>query len=160
MAKDSFFIRKRVALNADETLDEVAIDLGFVVDALGKSVCRIHNIAVQYGAGYVTSGVGSSALFELSTQSATQLQTASDKSTISTGSLVFYAESPSGAITFMTQDYDVAPQDFTNGYLVAVDQLYLRGQGVNSQGWINVVLECTVETMNSSAAMALSLSQQ
>jgi hypothetical protein len=48
MAKsDSFFIR--ASLNTDNTnaFFQDAIDLGAYVDALGKSVLRIHNIAVS-----------------------------------------------------------------------------------------------------------------
>lgn len=158
MAKESFFIRKQVPL-VTGTTEQVAIDLGFVVDALGKSVCRIHNIAVQYGAGFVASGQSYSASFELGTQSSTTLLTAVDKSIISTGQL--QADTSTGGNTlFVGDSFDVAPQHWTHGYLVAVDQLYLRGAAVNCNGFVNIVLECTVETMGSSAAMALSLSQQ
>jgi len=45
---DSFFLRQ--TLNADNTgnYQETPLDLGAYVDALGKSVLRIHNIAVSY----------------------------------------------------------------------------------------------------------------
>eukprot|EP01045_Picozoa_sp_COSAG04_P033581 COSAG04_NODE_7006_length_1211_cov_1.136691_4_plen_60_part_01 len=45
---DSFFIR--ATLNADNTntYQQTGIDLGAYVDALGKSVLRIHNIAVAF----------------------------------------------------------------------------------------------------------------
>jgi len=56
---------------------------------------------------------------------------------------------------------DVGPQDFTDGYLIAVEQMYLGvDQTVNSVSQLSVVLECTVETMTQAAAMALALSQQ
>ena len=46
MAKsDSFFIRAQVNANNDLSFNQVGIDLGAYVDALGKSVLRIHNIA-------------------------------------------------------------------------------------------------------------------
>jgi hypothetical protein len=159
MAKESFFIRKQIPL-VDGQTEEVAIDLGFVVDALGKSVCRIHNIAVQYGVGFVISGQTTSASFELGTQSSTSLLNAHDKSVISTGTFTTFEEAAGGGLRMMSDAIDVAPQHWTNGYLVAVDQIYLRGGAVNAQGFISVVLECTVETMSQSAAMALSLSQQ
>lgn len=69
MAKESFFIRKAVPVT-NGAINEVAIDLGFVVDALGKSVCRIHNIAVQYATAYVASNDNFTSSFELGTQSA------------------------------------------------------------------------------------------
>ena len=60
---------------------------------------------------------------------------------------------------------DNLPQLWTNGYLIAVDRLYLGGEA--STGWvaaenmtISIVMECTVETMSTAAAMALALSQQ
>lgn len=60
---------------------------------------------------------------------------------------------------------DNLPQLWTNGFLIAVDTLYLGGEA--STGWvgtdnmtISIVMECTVETMSTAAAMALALSQQ
>lgn len=159
MAKsDSFFIRKRVPVT-NGLVEEVDIDLGFVVDALGKSVCRIHNISVQFGTAYVASNDNFTSSFELGTQSAPSYLTPADKSIISTGAATG-ASDVAGSNTFLSQALDLAPQDWTNGYLVGVDSLYLRSSGVNAQGNIYIVLECTVETMSQSAAMSLALSQQ
>jgi hypothetical protein len=47
--------------------------------------------------------------------------------------------------------------------VVATEQIFLGGSGSGGfvgDAYVTVVLECTVETMSSSAAMALSLSQQ
>jgi hypothetical protein len=51
---------------------------------------------------------------------------------------------------------------WTNGYLIGVEQIYLGGQAVNFSTPldIEIVMECTVETLSQSAAMALALSQQ
>ena len=51
---------------------------------------------------------------------------------------------------------------FTDGYLVAVEQLYLgaRQTGLTNDTALLVVMECTVQTLTQSAAMALALSQQ
>ena len=51
---------------------------------------------------------------------------------------------------------------FTDGYLVAVEQMYLGAQqiGITNDSAVSVVLECTVQTLTQSAAMALALSQQ
>jgi hypothetical protein len=158
MAKESFFIRATVPL-ADATTSQTAIDLGFAVDALGKSVLRVHNVAVQYGAGFVVSGQSYSAYWEISTQSATSMLALNDRSVFATGQLRGDTSS-GGNVLFASQDDDVAPQQWTNGYLLGVDQIYLRSLGSNAQGFVNIIMECTVESMSQSAAMALSLSQQ
>ena len=50
MAKtDSFFIRVEALIAS--AFDQTSVDLGAYVDALGKSVLRIHNIEVQYVIG-------------------------------------------------------------------------------------------------------------
>ena len=53
-------------------------------------------------------------------------------------------------------------QHFTDGYLIAVESLYLgaRDTGLTNDTSVSIVLECTVETLTQSAAMALALSQQ
>ena len=60
---------------------------------------------------------------------------------------------------------DNLPQLWTNGYLIAVETIYLGGEA--STGWvasedmtISIVMECTVETATKDAALALALSQQ
>lgn len=165
MAKsDSFFIRARVATNTT-TFAQTPIDLGAYVDALGKSVLRIHNIAVQYGDPPVNLPAGSansdaSVSFQLTTQSQSQMVDATNKSLISSGSFTT-AQGAASEYTVLTDTLDVAPQHWTNGYLVGVEQIYL---GVNQTAdridAVSIVLECTVETLSQSAAMALSLSQQ
>lgn len=166
MAKsDSFFIRASVNTDALNFV-ESSIDLGAYVDALGKSVLRIHNIAVTYGSptGQATiTGPNAQAMtgFQLTTQSQTALVSPTDKSIISSGKL---AGSNDGTATMqmLTNDLDVAPQHWTNGYLVAVEQIYLATDSVgdNMVSEISIILECTSETLSQSAAMALALSQQ
>jgi hypothetical protein len=165
MAKsDSFFIRASTDFNG-LSFAQSAIDCGAYVDALGKSVLRIHNIAVQWGSGMpqmVIPAGSHQAAFQLTTQSQTALVAATDKSVISTGTLAY--SSNAGSASTVSDKIDIAPQQWTNGYLVGVEQLYL---GVDSSeataGGMDacyIVLECTVETLSSSAAMALALSQQ
>ena len=164
MAKsDSFFIRASVDLNGT-TYTQQSIDLGSYVDALGKSVLRVHNIAVQYG----SNGVDAPSVptgqhrtgFALMTQSNTDLPGADDRSVIASGSL-FANENPTGGV-HLSESLDVSPQHWTNGYLVAVEQIYLASKETASLGLteVNIVMECTVETLSQSAAMALALSQQ
>lgn len=163
MAKsDSFFIRAGTTTNGT-TYAQSSIDLGAYVDALGKSVLRVHNIAVQYGSpldSYVgASDSNTQSVFQLTTQSQTSMVSATDKSVIASGSLAIATTGP--AVSMMSESLDVAPQHWTQGYLVGVEQIYLGvDQSFNHVNEINVVLECTVETLSQSAAMALALSQQ
>lgn len=163
MAKsDSFFIRGKVDTNGT-TYAQASIDLGAYVDALGKSVLRIHNIAVQYGSPLQSPAGGAntthSTEFQLTTQSQTAVVDATDKSLISSGKLVI-GTGPA-IVDMMSENLDVAPQHWTNGYLVGVEQIYLGvDQTADLLNQVSVVLECTVETLSQSAAMALALSQQ
>ena len=167
MAKsDSFFIRASVPTNGT-TYSQVAVDLGAYVDALGKSVLRIHNLEVQYGSGSdvvtpPTAGNSNTTSFQLTTQSQTDIVGMDDKSVVATGKIqcnVYAAPGPLLFVDFL----DVAPQSWTNGYLVGVEQMYLATDSVGGDlgiDSINIVMECTVETLSQSAAMALALSQQ
>lgn len=165
MAKsDSFFIRASTATNGT-TYAQSSIDLGAYVDALGKSVLRIHNIAVQYGApleipATLTPNEDGSVCFQLTTQSQSSMITAVNKSLISSGQLT-YASDANAILSLMQETQDIAPQDWKNGYLIGVEQIYLGvDQGADRLSEINIVMECTVETLSQSAAMALALSQQ
>lgn len=165
MAKsDSFFIRASTDFNGT-TFAQSSIDLGAYVDALGKTVLRIHNVAVQYGDPtdtFSAPGGQHRAVFQITTQSQSAMVNTLDKSVISTGAL-FYTDDPQGN-AFISDSLDVAPQHWTNGYLVGVEQIYLGvdASEPTSGGMtgVNIVLECTVETLSQSAAMALALSQQ
>ena len=166
MAKsDSFFIRAKTDFNGI-TYAQSSIDLGAYVDALGKSVLRIHNVAVQWGSGMpqmVLPAGNHQAAFQLTTQSQTGLVGATDKSVISTGT-IFYSDDATPGNAFISDNLDIAPQNWTNGYLVGVEQIYLGVDASEaSAGGMDacyIVLECTVETLSQSAAMALALSQQ
>ena len=80
---DSFFIRATLDCNNTNDYQQTAIDLGAYVDALGKSVLRIHNIAVTFSdssgrTSEVTSSGsapfnGAAAQFQLLTQSQTDI---------------------------------------------------------------------------------------
>ena len=171
MAKtDSFFIRATVNAGDSLTFTEETIDLGAYVDALGKSVLRIHNIAVQYSdsAGRTPNidGDASAACdFQLTTQSQTDMVLAgTNKSVISAGRLTAVnRETGAGVPSIVTDALDVAPQHWTQGYLVAVEQIYLGGiasSGWNEDVYVSLVMECTSETLTKEAALALALSQQ
>ena len=179
MAKsDSFFIRAGVTTN-DATYTQTEIDLGsFVNLGVSKStLLRIHNISVQYAdvnsvCDPLADASGNKVCFQLTTQSQTALVYATDKSLVSSGSIAFYngqiAEDGSAAAdfatAFVTQDMDVAPQQWTQGYLVGVDSLFLGtdmlGAMTSGQIVISIVLECTLENATQANSVALALSQQ
>jgi|TARA_R110002110_G_C13406079_1_gene713184 hypothetical protein len=169
---DSFFIRaKLTALTGGAGgYDTTNIDLGSFVDALGKTVLRIHNVSVQYTYGAFAppsitnpndEGITS---WQITTQNQTGMVDASNRTLISSGALVASNNSAVGnTLTFVSQDIDVSPQKWENGYLIAVESIQLAGQSsanFTSSCDLSVVLECTVETMTAAASMALALSQQ
>ena len=163
MAKtDAFFIRARTSTNGT-TYAESSVDLGSYVDALGKSVLRIHNIEVQYGAPLeLIPGAPNTATrsaFQLTTQSQTGLVGITDKSVIASGNLLVCTNNTHP--DFVQDTLNVGPQQWTKGYLVGVEQIYLGvDQMFDHLEEISIMLECTVETLSQSAAMALALSQQ
>ena len=167
---DSFFIRAELELDNLGTFGFTSIDLGSFVDALGKTVLRVHNAAVQYTYGtnlapLITAATDEAITsWQLTTQNQTGMVNASNRTVISTGALVASNSSLVGnSVTFISQDIDIAPQHWTNGFLLAVESIQLSGQNSASHVDacdISLVLECTVETMTSAAAMALALSQQ
>jgi hypothetical protein len=165
MAKDSFFIRAKVDTNGINYA-QAAIDLGAYVDALGSAILRVHNLTVQYGSPVSTPGVtapGGDAItaYQLTTQSQVSMVDASHRSLISSGKLVAWNQAGVAALNGLSESSDILPQDWTNGYLIATEQIYLGTDSVNNAvvDQIVVVMECTVEKMTPSAAMALALSQ-
>ena len=138
------------------------------MDALGKSVLRIHNIqvAMQQDAdpakGPKTTGsTDMNVGWQLTTQSQSGYVLANDPSVVSSGSTLTAIDSGSQIINILEIN-NVNAAMFTNGYLIAVDELYL---GVDTTAdadqafTTTLVLECTVEKMDERAAMALALSQ-
>ena len=172
MAKsDSFFIRATQNVNDDGNFYEGEIDLGAYVDALGKSVLRIHNIAVAFtdAAGrspdIKTGGnITVAAQFQLTTQSNSDIVMGTNKSVIAQGQInAIRVPDSAGVASQVSHDLDNLPQLWTNGYLVAVDSIYLGGAATtdwNEEVYCTVTMECTVESMSQAAAMALALSQQ
>ena len=161
---DSFFIRATV-LTDTTAYNQASIDLGSFVDALGKTVMRIHNVAVEYGlpgeaVGNLTPNVITDVNYQLTTQSQTALVDLNNRSVISSGQLSIAADA-TPSLSILNDRQNVAPQEWSNGYLIAVESIFLGvDQGIDALSQVSVVLECTVETMTASASMALALSQQ
>ena len=173
MAKNSFFIRAIQNLGSSNTFAQTSIDLGSFVDALGKTILKVHNVAVKYADSSGTTatitgaagGNSAAAQFQITTQSQTAMVNLDDKSVVASGHLVASTRATAGTpIPDQTDDnLDMSPQAWTNGYLVGVEQIYIGGQastGFAEDVYCSIVLECTVESLSQSAAMALALSQQ
>jgi uncharacterized protein (AIM24 family) len=168
MAKsDSFFIRAK-ATSTGGSYEQIEIPMGSYVDALGKSVVRIHNIATQAYETDPTDEWGLPAnseglvTYQLTTQTQTGIVGASDKSVVSTGAIHLVNAQPAPGLTFLSDTPDIMPQNWRNGYLIAVEELFLAVD-TDAQvptATIEIVMECTVETLSQNAAMALALSQQ
>jgi hypothetical protein len=174
MAKtDHFYIRSAVNNNT-ASFEQTEIDLGSFVDALGKSVLRIHSISVQFTHGTTPGEALVMALnsehalsWQLTTQSQTSIVDLDNKSVISMGSSVFCNNANSTGVTNMFESGDRVDQKWTDGYLIAVEQIFLGLRGGCAVGWgagvnpeCTIILDCTVESLTEKAAMALALSQQ
>lgn len=176
MAKsDSFFIRAEVTPDDTGNFTQVAIDLGAYVSALGKSTLRILNVeqewvqdasgAIPGAAPFMDGNKAGYAAFQLTTQTKIALTTLADKSCIAKG--ILFARNADASSNPPSQNYNDShmPQHYSNGYLVAVETIYLGAQGdadwsATSNLTCSVMLECVVETLSTAGAMALALSQQ
>ena len=173
MAKsDSFFIRASVD-TATTTFQQAEIDLGSFVNLGVKSstLLRIHNIQVDYKSAddpgeylFYDGGIpGAQVLWQLTTQRQADMIYAEDKSYVSGGSMK--QASTTGVLVQNSDDtVNLNPQEWTQGYLVGVDSMFL---GCQSSGtWdsgeirVSIVMECTLETATQASATALALSQQ
>ena len=161
---DSFFIRASCPTTV-VAYNEVAIDLGSYVNVLSKDILRIHNIHVEYGTpaeaiGGLTPNIQSETNFQVTTQSQTALVPLSNRSVVASGQLTFACDA-NLALSILDDNLNAGPQDWTSGYLIAVESLFLGvDQGVDALSQVSIIMECTSETMSQAAAMALSLSQQ
>ena len=171
MAKsDSFFIRAELTTDNSNTFVQTTIPLGSYVDALGQAVLRVHGVEYEWIASdgdspTMAGDTASQACFQITTQSQTGLVSLFDKSMVAKGQLWARNADNTAGVPSQTYNDSHSPQDFTNGYLVAVESLFLGGKA--GSNWTDgddlkcaVVLECTVEKMSQAAAMALALSQQ
>lgn len=185
MAKsETFFIRAQIEgdVSAAQARQEVEIDLGAYVN-LGlkqSTLLRIHSIQQQLCdiQGLVPTVEGAAALGGMMSafcntaittkryvdaadpQSMPQLN---DDSTVYTCGVVASNSNTDKDQGINTHDVDIAPQHMTNGYLVGVDNLYLYCAMDDKWGertFVNVLLECTLESATQSNAVALALSQQ
>jgi len=87
----------------------------------------------------------------------------SDNSSICTGHMIAFNDQGSASIaSSVNSDFDEMDEAWTNGYLVAVDNIYLSAIASDSfseDAYVGVCLECTVEKLDERSAIALALSQ-
>ena len=169
MAKsDSFFIRAKLTQTGNAYV-ETEIDLGsFVNLGITKStVLRIHAIEIQIAdadapeKGPYVNGATMNIGWDLTTQQQTTLVTLADKSVVASGR---YMISESTNVDFDSVSKDQMPQTWRNGYLIAVDSLWLSSDAdatsTNGDYNISIVMECTLENATQASSTALALSQQ
>jgi len=169
MAKsDAFFIRAKLTQTGSSFVD-TEIDLGsFVNLGISKStVLRVHAIEVQIQdvtdpmKGPYTNGATLNIGWDLTTQKQTTLVTLANKSVVASGR---YMISESTNVDFDSVSKDQMPQTWKNGYLIAVDSLWLASDAdaasTNDDYTICIVMECTLENATQASSTALALSQQ
>jgi hypothetical protein len=168
---ESFFIRYSLDIGNTNAFVQREIDLGAYVDALSSTVLKVHRCDVAFtdntgrSLSMVQADTASVAQFQLTTQTQSNIVLPADRSVIAAGKIEAYtpsvASSPLAASS--SNSFDIAPQLYTNGYLVATESIYLGGAAsTNFAGdvYVSIVLECTVEKMSQAKAMSLALSQQ
>ena len=70
---------------------------------------------------------------------------------------------PADEYPMLSHDTDNLPQRWSNGYIVAVESIYLGGEasaGWDSAAYVTVTLEANAEKLSREGALALALSQQ
>jgi len=172
MAKsDAFFIRAKVSqATASNDFVQSEIDLGSFVN-LGttkSTLLRIMNISTQIidentkmSGPYKTGNILNIG-YQLTTQSHTALVDLTDKSVVASGR---YSVMVGAADEFFEADTkDVLPQDWTKGYLIGSDSLFLAmdaDQNSDAGAYdLCICLECVIENATQANSVALALSQQ
>ena len=185
MAKgDTFFLRGQVIAPTatSQNRAEATIDLGSYVNlGVNKGTgLRVHSVQVQFcdnlglvpainassGAGGQTRGTYACAAI---TTAQVPASFAADEMPQANQDYVMFSAAISGVNPnndndqgILTHDTDIAPQHMVNGYLLAVDQLYLYAAGDDAWAenvYVNFVLECSLEKITQATAVSLSLSQ-
>ena len=184
MAKsETFFIRAQVETDVtNETRQKIEIDLGAYVN-LGlkqSTLLRVHSIQQQIcdsqglvptidgasGAGVHRYAFCNSAITTkryIDTADPKSMPQLNDDATMYSAAVVGENANTDVDNGQYTHDTDIAPQHLSTGYLVGVDNLYLYAAADDAFAetvFVNVLLECTLESATQSNAVALALSQQ
>ena len=170
MAKNTFYIRASVNGGNNSAFAETEIDLGSYTN-LGSSkpeVLRIHRGHIQVSASdgtmpLVTGDTQADALWQLCTQSQTAFVLGTDDSYISGGRAALRNPDSTNHAPTQSWESQLLPQDYSEGYVVAVPNLFLGGMGGSNfteDVYFTIILECTTEPMTKANAVALAISQQ
>ena len=183
MAKsDNFYIRAQVITNiTNEERQETEIDLGAYVN-LGlkqSTLLRVHSIQQQFcdSTGLVPTidgaAAGQSRYAFLNTAITTKryidttdpksMPQLNDDATMYSAAVTGENANQDADNGLYSHDVDIAPQHLVGGYLVGVDTLYLYAaadDAFDETVFVNVLLECSLESATQSNAVALALSQQ
>ena len=173
MAKNPFLIRAQITMShTGQAAVQSEIDLGSYTN-LGSSkpeVLRIHKLdfmvtdsTQDYPA--VNANATAGIAWQLTTQSnAGALVTPLDDSFVSGAAITM--RNPDGAGARQPSDgieQNVMPQDYVNGFVVAVPSLFLTGfvdEDFAEDVTLTVILQCTTEAMSKANAVSLAISQQ
>ena len=184
MAKsDTFFIRAQVITDiVNQDRQETEIDLGAYVN-LGlkqSTLLRVHGVQIQLcdsqGLPPLMDGAGTTALSKsaycsaaittkryINTVDLDAMPQLNDDATMYSSSFIMTNWNTDKDQGVASHDLDIAPQHLQNGYLVGVDTLYFYGAADNAWDeapYLNVLIECSLESATQSNAVALALSQQ
>ena len=168
---ETFFIRGQVTIpSSDGAYTSSEIDLGSFVNVGLKSstLIKIHDIQVQVmnSSGFAPrlgANTAECMAYQLTTQAQTSLVGLDDRSVVASG--IHSLRNPDSATNSPTQGVitDHLPQTYVDGYLVAVDTLFLAGQaGADFEDdlQVNICMEVSMAKATQANAAALALSQQ
>ncbi len=168
--EETFWIRASVNIGHAGAYAESEIDLGAYTN-LGSSkpeVLRIHNVqlAITDSTGEapaMTGDTGASLAWQLTTQTQTDTVLITDDSFVSGGRGGLRNPDTSTLPASQGWESAILPQDFANGYVIAVPSLFVGGKAgsdFTEAVYISVMLECTTEPMSKANAVSLAISQQ
>ena len=170
MAKNTFLIRTQVNAGNGGTFAQSEVDLGSYTN-LGSSkpeVLRIHKAVVMMtdAAGEIPALAGdtaTTAAWQLTTQTQTALVLANDDSWLMGGTAGFRNADSAGNPATQAYSETVLAQDYVDGLVVAVPNLFLggfAGSDFQEDVYWTVILQCTTEAMSKANAVSLAISQQ
>ena len=170
-AGSTFFLRAELDMVAAGTYNEEPIPLGAFLNPLADQALVIHNVSIQIAdatapeAGPFTEDAVLNIGWNLTTASQNDFDTVflADNSVVASGRYTVMS-SQTGTQTYDEYDVrDVMPQNYTAGYTVAAESLFLGAHGsattTNGDYKISVVMECSQIKLGKNEAINLALSQ-
>jgi len=171
-AGSTFFLRAELDMLAAGTYNEEPIPLGAFLNPLADQALVIHNVSVQIAdatqpeAGPFQEDVVFNLGWNLTTSSQNDFDTVflADNSVVASGRYTVMSSQTGSPQTYVEHDVrDVMPQDYTAGYTVAAESLFLGAHGsgtaTNGDYKISIVMECSQIKLGKNEAINLALSQ-